>query len=112
MNTSLIAFAVGLIASLGLTAPVRQLALRVGMVDRVVDPKQVVPEALQYAQGFAELPPRALAETRRIAREDLVELFLGAQREDSEELRRRWFSDETQHGLRALAAKLRKGASV
>jgi UDP-GlcNAc:undecaprenyl-phosphate/decaprenyl-phosphate GlcNAc-1-phosphate transferase len=33
MNASLIAFAVGLIASMGLTVPVRQLALRVGMVD-------------------------------------------------------------------------------
>jgi len=83
-------------------------ALRVGMVDRVVEPDRVVPEALEYAQGFAEIPPRALSETRRIAREDLVELFIGAKREDSEELRRRWFSDETQQGLRALAAKLKK----
>ena len=33
MNASVIAFAVGLIASMGLTVPVRQLALRVGMVD-------------------------------------------------------------------------------
>src|SRR5271169_6908603 len=33
MNTSLIAFAVGLIASMALTVPVRQFALRVGMVD-------------------------------------------------------------------------------
>jgi UDP-GlcNAc:undecaprenyl-phosphate GlcNAc-1-phosphate transferase len=33
MNTSLIAFTVGLIASLGITIPVRRLALRVGMVD-------------------------------------------------------------------------------
>jgi len=33
MNTGLIAFAVGLIASMGLTVPVRQLALRFGMVD-------------------------------------------------------------------------------
>jgi enoyl-CoA hydratase/carnithine racemase len=83
-------------------------ALQVGLVDRVVDPSRVVPEALDYAQGFTELPPRAFAETRRIAREDLVELFLSAKREDSEELRRRWFSDETQQGLRALAAKLKK----
>jgi enoyl-CoA hydratase/carnithine racemase len=83
-------------------------ALRVGLVDRVVEPDRVVPEALEYAQGFADLPRRALAETRRIAREDLVELFVGAKREDSEELRRRWFSDETQAGLRALAAKLKK----
>src|SRR5437660_10461789 len=33
MPTSLIAFTVSLIASLSLTVPVRQLALRVGMVD-------------------------------------------------------------------------------
>jgi UDP-GlcNAc:undecaprenyl-phosphate GlcNAc-1-phosphate transferase len=33
MNSGLIAFAVALLSSLGLTVPVRQLALRVGMVD-------------------------------------------------------------------------------
>jgi len=33
MNAGLIAFAVGLIAAMGLTVPVRQFALRVGMVD-------------------------------------------------------------------------------
>jgi UDP-GlcNAc:undecaprenyl-phosphate/decaprenyl-phosphate GlcNAc-1-phosphate transferase len=52
MNTSLIAFAVGLIASMGLTVPVRQLALRVGMVDHP-GPRKVHLEPMPLLGGLA-----------------------------------------------------------
>jgi len=52
MNTSLIAFAVGLIASLGLTVPVRQLALRVGMVDHP-GPRKVHVQPMPLLGGLA-----------------------------------------------------------
>jgi UDP-GlcNAc:undecaprenyl-phosphate GlcNAc-1-phosphate transferase len=52
MNTSLIAFAVGLIASLALTAPVRQLALRVGMVDHP-GPRKVHVQPMPLLGGLA-----------------------------------------------------------
>src|SRR6202521_2136387 len=52
MNTSLIAFAVGLIASLGLTVPVRQLALRVGMVDHP-GPRKVHLQPIPLLGGLA-----------------------------------------------------------
>jgi UDP-GlcNAc:undecaprenyl-phosphate GlcNAc-1-phosphate transferase len=52
MNTGLIAFAVGLIASLGLTVPVRQLALRVGMVDRP-GPRKVHLQPMPLLGGLA-----------------------------------------------------------
>jgi len=52
MNTGLIAFAVGLIASMGLTVPVRQLALRVGMVDRP-GPRKVHVEPMPLLGGLA-----------------------------------------------------------
>jgi UDP-GlcNAc:undecaprenyl-phosphate GlcNAc-1-phosphate transferase len=52
MNASLIAFAVALIASLGLTAPVRQLALRVGMVDRP-GPRKVHVQPMPLLGGLA-----------------------------------------------------------
>ena len=52
MNTSLMAFAVGLIASLALTAPVRQLALRVGMVDRP-GPRKVHVQPMPLLGGLA-----------------------------------------------------------
>jgi UDP-GlcNAc:undecaprenyl-phosphate/decaprenyl-phosphate GlcNAc-1-phosphate transferase len=52
MNTSLLAFAVGLIASLGLTIPVRQLALRVGMVDHP-GPRKVHLQPMPLLGGLA-----------------------------------------------------------
>src|SRR3984957_434445 len=52
MNTSLIAFAVGLIAAMGITVPVRQLALRVGMVDRP-GPRKVHLQPIPLLGGLA-----------------------------------------------------------
>ena len=52
VNTSLIAFAVGLIASMGLTVPVRQLALRVGMVDHP-GPRKVHVQPMPLLGGLA-----------------------------------------------------------
>jgi len=52
MNTGLMAFAVGLIASLALTAPVRQLALRVGMVDHP-GPRKVHVQPMPLLGGLA-----------------------------------------------------------
>lgn len=83
-------------------------ALRVGLVDRVAPPDRVIPLAIEHAQSFLKLPPQALYETRRIARAELVTLCEEATRDDSEQLHKRWFSDEAQQGLRLLAAKLSK----
>src|ERR1700687_2738074 len=52
MNASLLAFAVALIASLGLTVPVRQLALRVGMVDHP-GPRKVHLQPIPLLGGLA-----------------------------------------------------------
>jgi UDP-GlcNAc:undecaprenyl-phosphate GlcNAc-1-phosphate transferase len=52
MNTSLIAFAVALLASMGLTVPVRQLALRVGMVDHP-GPRKVHVQPMPLLGGLA-----------------------------------------------------------
>jgi len=52
MNTSLIAFAVALIASMGLTVPVRQLALRYGMVDHP-GPRKVHVQPMPLLGGLA-----------------------------------------------------------
>jgi len=52
MNTGLIAFTVALITSLGLTVPVRQLALRVGMVDRP-GPRKVHLQPIPLLGGLA-----------------------------------------------------------
>lgn len=81
-------------------------AARIGLVDRLAAPQQVIPDAIAYAQSFLKLPQQALYETRRIARQDLVQLCDEAMRDDSEELHKRWFGTEAQQGLRALAARL------
>src|SRR6267378_102753 len=52
MNTGLIAFTVALITSLGLTVPVRELALRVGMVDRP-GPRKVHLQPIPLLGGLA-----------------------------------------------------------
>ncbi len=52
MNASLIAFVVALIAALGLTVPVRQLALRVGMVDHP-GPRKVHLQPIPLLGGLA-----------------------------------------------------------
>src|SRR6267154_6304334 len=52
MNTSLIAFAVALVASLGLTVPVRQLALRGGVVDHP-GPRKVHVQPMPLLGGLA-----------------------------------------------------------
>lgn len=83
-----------------------QKALNIGLVDQLVTPDQVIPTAIAYAQSYLNLPQQALYETRRIARVDLVGYCEAAMRDDSTELQKRWFGDEAQQGLRALAAKL------
>src|SRR4029077_18628443 len=60
MNSSLIAFAVGLLASMGLTVPVRQLALRVGMVDHP-GPRKVHMQPIPLLGGIAIYAGVALA---------------------------------------------------
>ena len=52
MNTGLIAFTVALLSSLGLTVPVRQLALRVGMVDQP-GPRKVHLQPIPLLGGLA-----------------------------------------------------------
>lgn len=83
-------------------------ALQVGMVDELTDLDNTIEAAVARAHKYVALPQQALYETRRIARADLVTICEEATRDDSEQLHKRWFSDEAQHGLRILAAKLSK----
>lgn len=85
-----------------------QDALKIGLVDKLSTAEQVIGEAIDCAQSFVRLPQHALYETRRISRADLAQLCDEAQRDDSEELHKRWFSAETQQGLRILAGRLSK----
>ena len=84
-------------------------AERAGLVDEVVPPEQVVARAVAVAGELAALPRAAMAETRRLARADLVALFDGgspAADSEVEGLLDSWFGAEAQATMRALVERL------
>ncbi|MGV8967299.1 MAG: enoyl-CoA hydratase/isomerase family protein [Cellulomonas sp.] len=81
-------------------------ALRVGLVDELADVDDVVARALAWCRWHLDLPPGAMAETRRIARADLGLVLARATRDESPEFVDRWFSPEAQGRLTALVATL------
>jgi enoyl-CoA hydratase/carnithine racemase len=83
-------------------------ALAVGLIDRVVPMKEVVPSAVEWCRGLTELPSHALAQTRRTIRTDLVEIVERSREHDVEILTREWYRPEVQGPLRELAEKLAK----
>ncbi|MGA9852366.1 MAG: enoyl-CoA hydratase/isomerase family protein [Gammaproteobacteria bacterium] len=86
-------------------------ALRIGLVDQVLPPEQVISAALEWCRSLLELPPQAVAATRKLARADLVKLFSELGERSHDDLMNMWFSAETQSAMRALVAELasRKG---
>lgn len=87
-----------------LVSPERALAL--GLVDELAAPEKVVERTVEHAARLAAMPPGALAETRKLARADLVELFHDLQVESPGAINEVWFSEETQGAMRALVARL------
>jgi len=81
-------------------------ALAAGLVDRVVALDEVVSAAFAYARTLAQLPPRAVADTRRITRADLVAPLDAMTDADYAAMNAAWFSPETQAGMRAMVAAL------
>ena len=82
-------------------------ALRIGFVDELVEPEQVVARALAWLGQLLALPPRAMSETRRIARADLVSAFDANRSGDVEQFVRGWFGEESRATLNAVLAKLK-----
>lgn len=85
-------------------------ALAVGLVDELIDAELVVGRAVGWLQELLALPAEAMAETRRIARADLVALFDAPGAMDTAQFVDRWFADEAQQVLGALVAKLKSKA--
>jgi Delta3-Delta2-enoyl-CoA isomerase len=85
-----------------------QEALRIGLVDAVASPDQVVNRALEWCQRLLALPPEAMLGTRRDARADLFALFEEDTESELRQVTATWWRPETQNTLRALADKLRK----
>lgn len=81
-------------------------AYRIGLVDELTSPDDVVEHAVVWSQRLLSLPQKAMSETRRIARRDLVTLFERVDDDSLEELVDLWFSDETQAALTQLVGRL------
>ncbi|MGH8162595.1 MAG: enoyl-CoA hydratase/isomerase family protein [Gammaproteobacteria bacterium] len=85
-------------------------AFRIGLVDAVLLPDEVLPRAIERGRRLASLPPQALGATRELARADLVALFDDLRRESPATINEVWFAEETQAAMRALVARLSAGA--
>lgn len=84
-----------------------ETALAVGFVDELAEPDQVVARALEWLDDLLKLPPRAMRETRRLARADLAAVFADPESLDTEGFLDDWFAAETQAVLKALVARLK-----
>ncbi len=87
--------------------PDAEEALRIGFVDELAEPEQVITRAIAWLKPLLALPPQAMTQTRRIARADLVAAFDAAASGDVEEFVRGWFGEESRATLTAVMAKLK-----
>lgn len=83
-------------------------ALRIGLVDALVPPERVVPEALAWCEHMLTLPPHTLRRTRALARRELARSLQKVEEESLEQFLDEWSSDESQAALRALVERLRR----
>ncbi|TLY49618.1 MAG: enoyl-CoA hydratase/isomerase family protein [Gammaproteobacteria bacterium] len=90
--------------------PDAEEALRIGFVDELVEPAQVIERAIEWLNSLLALPPRAMSETRRIARADLVAAFDTHRSGDVDDFVRGWFGEESRATLTAVMAKLKAKA--
>ncbi len=84
-------------------------AYEVGLVDALADTTEaVVQDAVQWCQMLLKLPPKAMLATRKIARQDLMDLFDAMGERDIDRFVNGWFEEETQQAMHALVARLGK----
>ena len=86
-------------------------ALRVGLIDELAPPDQVIDRAIQWCQSMLALPHDAMTITRAQARADLIAYFDQNFEPEIEKVTASWWAPETQATLRAVAAKLGKKSS-
>jgi Delta3-Delta2-enoyl-CoA isomerase len=83
-------------------------ALKVGLVDEIVASDQVIDRAVDWCRTHLALPSRAMAETRRLCREDLAGMFSDPDALDIDSFVNGWFAESTQATLNALVERLGK----
>jgi len=83
-------------------------ALRVGLVDETAPADEVVPRAIAWASDLLARPPQAMALTRRLARQALVDAFESLGERSLDQIVAAWSAPEAQATLGAIAARLGK----
>jgi len=83
-------------------------ALKVGLVDETAPADEVVPRAIAWAADLLTRPPHAMAGTRRLARQPLVEAFETLGDRSLDQIVAGWTAPEAQATLGAIAARLGK----
>jgi len=81
-------------------------ATRIGLVDEVVPPGEVVARALEWARRSLALPPRTLESTRALCSAELARSFDRMEGEVLERFLDEWFGEECQGALRGLVERL------
>ena len=81
-------------------------ALRIGLVDELVEAEEVVPRAVEWAERTLQLPPATLRKTRALCRQRLLLSFEAIDEENLELFLDEWFDDECQGALNALVKRL------
>ena len=85
-------------------------ALRIGLVDEIVAPDNVIGRAVEWCQGMVALPQASMTATRSQARSDLVKIFEHSFANELEDVLDMWWDDDTQDTLRSLVERLKKKA--
>jgi Delta3-Delta2-enoyl-CoA isomerase len=81
-------------------------ARRIGLLDEIVPPDNVVGRALQWCGEMLAIPPNAMAYTRQQARADLRAIFERDLEQEIEQMNEAWWQPETQAMLRAVVERL------
>ena len=82
-------------------------ALRIGLVEELADAEHVLPRAIAWLEPLLRLPRSPMLHTRALARADLVQA-LDPDHLHLDRFVDGWYDPDTQAGLHALLAKLRK----
>jgi enoyl-CoA hydratase/carnithine racemase len=81
-------------------------AFRLGFVDELAAPEQVIAQAISKAAQLCALPPQAMKRTRVLARADLIAGISGPL--DEQAMTEQWFGEETQSVMREVVKRLKK----
>ncbi|MEO7478143.1 MAG: enoyl-CoA hydratase/isomerase family protein [Lysobacteraceae bacterium] len=88
--------------------PTAEQALKIGLVDEVVELDQTVPQAIAWLQQLLALPSAPMLATRAQARADIIDALTDPRQLNLDRFLDAWNAPDTQNALQALLARLKK----